>query len=133
MKKTNILIAEDNRDSQSLLEMILQSEGFIVTTASDGEKAIEILQEIKPDILVTDLMLPSVSGGDLIRHVRQTEVLRRIPIIVISAYGDYYESDALAAGANAVLKKPLDSEDLVEVIKKLLSERGNDAVKTQFV
>jgi CheY-like chemotaxis protein len=44
MKKTNILIAEDNQDSQSLLQMILESEGFIVTTASDGEKAIDILQ-----------------------------------------------------------------------------------------
>jgi CheY-like chemotaxis protein len=125
MKKTNILIAEDNPDSQSLLQTILESEGFIVTTASDGEKAIEILQEIKPDILVTDLMLPSVSGGDLIRHVRHTAELSQIPIVVISAYGDY-ESDALAVGANVVLKKPLDSNVLVDAITQLKSVRGAD-------
>jgi two-component system chemotaxis response regulator CheY len=119
MKKTNILIAEDNPDSQSLLQTILESEGFIVTTASDGEKAIDILHEIKPDILITDLMLPSVSGGDLIRHVRQTAELSRIPIVVISAYGDHYEGDALAAGADVVLKKPLDSNALVDAIKRL--------------
>jgi CheY-like chemotaxis protein len=118
MKKINILIAEDNPDSQSLLQTILESEGFIVTTASDGEKAIEILQEIKPDILITDLMLPSVSGGDLIRHVRHTAELSQIPIVVISAYGDY-ESDALAVGANVMLKKPLDSNVLVDTIKRL--------------
>ena len=126
MKKTNILIAEDNPDSQLLLQTILESEGFIVTTASDGEKAIEILQEIKPDILVTDLMLPSVSGGDLIRHVRSTAELSRIPIVVISAYGDHYEADALAAGANVVLKKPLDSNVLVDAIKRLKAARGDD-------
>jgi CheY-like chemotaxis protein len=124
MKKTNILIAEDNQDSQSLLQTILESEGFIVTTASDGEKAIDILQEIKPDILVTDLMLPSVSGGDLIRHVRQTAELSLIPIVVISAYGDHYEKDALAAGADVVLKKPLDSNALVDAIKRLQAARG---------
>ena len=115
MKKTNILIAEDNLDSQSLLQTILESEGFIVTTASDGEKAIEILQEIKPDI--------PVSGGDLIRHVRRTAELSRIPIVVISAYGDHYEADALAAGANVVLKKPLDGNVLVDAIKRLKAAR----------
>jgi CheY-like chemotaxis protein len=125
MKKTSILIAEDNPDSQSLLQTILEGEGFIVTTVSDGEKAIEILQEIKPDILITDLMLPSVSGGDLIRHVRHTAELSQIPIVVISAYGDY-ESDALAVGANVMLKKPLDSNVLVDTIKRLKAARGAD-------
>jgi CheY-like chemotaxis protein len=119
MNKTKVLIAEDNPDSQGLLRMILESEGFIVTTASDGEKAIDILREIKPDILVTDLLLPSVSGGDLIRHVRSTAELAQIPIVVISAYGDDYASDALAVGANVVLKKPLDSDLLVDTLKQL--------------
>ncbi len=124
MGKTKVLIAEDNPDSQQLLQTILESEGFIVTTASDGEKAIDILCEIKPDILVTDLLLPTVSGGDLIRHVRSTANLAQIPIVVISAYGDCYESEALAVGANVVLKKPLDSDLLVSVINQLKSEAG---------
>lgn len=126
MSETNILIAEDNPDSQQLLQTILEREGFIVTTASDGEKAIDILQEIKPDILVTDLMLPSVSGGDLIRYVRTTAELARIPIVVISAYGDHYEAEALAAGANMVLKKPLDSNILISALKRLEAARGGE-------
>jgi CheY-like chemotaxis protein len=124
MGKTKVLIAEDNPDSQHLLQMILESEGFIVTTASDGEKAIDILCEIKPDILVTDLLLPTVSGGDLIRHVRSTANLAQIPIVVISAYGDHYESEALAVGANVVLKKPLDSDLLVNTIRELKAAGG---------
>ncbi len=124
MSKTKILIAEDNPDSQSLLQTILEGEGFIVTMASDGEKAIDILCEIKPDVLITDLMLPSVSGGDLIRHVRSTAALAQIPIVVISAYGDDYAADALAVGANVVLKKPLDSDLLVDTLKQLKAPCG---------
>ncbi|MGH9766266.1 MAG: response regulator [Blastocatellia bacterium] len=123
MNRTNVLVAEDNPDSQELLRTILENEGFIVTTASDGEKAIDILCEIKPDVLVTDLLLPSVSGGDLIRHVRSTAELAEIPIVVISAYGGDYESDALAVGANVVLKKPLDSGVLVDTINQLNAAR----------
>jgi CheY-like chemotaxis protein len=130
MGKIKILIAEDNPDSQQLLQTILESEGFIVTTASDGEKAIDILCEIKPDILVTDLLLPTVSGGDLIRHVRSTANLAQLPIVVISAYGDHYESEALAVGANVVLKKPLDSDLLISVINRLKSEAGGSQAKT---
>jgi CheY-like chemotaxis protein len=124
MSVTKVLIAEDNPDSQQLLRAILEREGFIVSAAADGEKAIEILREIRPDVLVTDLMLPSVSGGDLIRHVRKTAALAHIPIVVISAYGDHYEADALAVGANLVLKKPLDSDTLVNAIKELKSAQG---------
>lgn len=127
MSKTKILIAEDNPDSQSLLQTILEGEGFIVTTAPDGEKAIDILCEIKPDVLITDLMLPTVSGGDLIRHVRRTAGLAQLPIVVISAYGDAYESDALAVGANVVLKKPLDSDLLVNTIRELKAPHSGAA------
>ena len=119
MSATKVLIAEDNPDSQDLLRRILESEGFIVTAAENGEKAIDMLREIRPDVLVTDLLLPSVSGGDLIRHVRGTAELSKIPIVVISAYGDHYEADALAVGANMVLKKPLDSDLLISAIKNL--------------
>ena len=129
MNKTKVLIAEDNLDSQGLLRRILESEGFIVTAASDGEKAIEILREIKPDILVTDLLLPTVSGGDLIRHVRRTAELAKIPIVVISAYGEDYAADALAVGANVVLKKPLDSDLLVDTLKQLKAACGGPQVK----
>jgi len=69
-------------------------------------------------------LLPTVSGGDLIRHVRRTAELAQIPIVVISAYGDDYAADALAVGANVVLKKPLDSDLLVDTLKQLKAACG---------
>jgi two-component system, chemotaxis family, chemotaxis protein CheY len=122
MNKISVLIVEDNLDSRQLLQMMLESEGFIVAAASDGRKAMEMLHEIKPDVLVTDLMLPAVSGGELIRHVRGTDALTQIPIVVVSAYSDHYEADALEAGANVVLKKPLDGDLLIRTVKRLKEE-----------
>ncbi len=124
MNRISVLIVEDNADSQYLLQTILKSEGFIAVTASDGQKAMEMLSEIKPDVLITDLMLPVVSGGDLIRYVRGTPKLAQVPIIVISAYGDQYESEALAAGANVALNKPLDCDLLINTIRQLKAECG---------
>jgi two-component system, chemotaxis family, chemotaxis protein CheY len=127
MNKISVLIVEDNLDSRQLLQMMLESEGFIVAAASDGRKAMEMLHEIKPDVLVTDLMLPAVSGGELIRHVRGTAALAHLPIVVVSAYSDHYEADALEAGANVVLKKPLDGDLLIRAVRRLKGEGGTRA------
>jgi len=121
MAKITILIAEDNHDTQYFLRVQLESEGFLVITADDGARAIDLLTEVRPDVIVTDLMMPNVSGGEVIRHVRKTANLAKIPIIVMSAYGDDYQSEASEAGATVVLQKPLDGDRLVETIKRVLS------------
>ncbi|MBO0800114.1 MAG: response regulator, partial [Blastocatellia bacterium] len=78
MSRTKVLVAEDNADCLDFLSETLKDEGFSVIVAADGEKAIELLNEIKPDVIVTDLMMPLLSGGDLIRYVRKTTVLSHI-------------------------------------------------------
>lgn len=117
MLKTTVLIAEDNLDCQQLLHLVLENEGFAVLAASDGEQALHLLKEIKPDVIVTDLMLPIISGGDLIRHVRKTAGLTQIPIVVVSGYSKSYEAEALEVGASVVLSKPIDLDLLVNTIK----------------
>jgi CheY-like chemotaxis protein len=117
MIKTTVLIAEDNPECLDFLCETLEDEGFIIMVASDGEKAMQLLSEVKPDVIVTDLMMPLVSGGDLIRYVRKTTALAQVPIVVASAYGQAYESEALKAGATAVLQKPIDIDLLINTIK----------------
>lgn len=118
MLKTTVLIAEDNSDCQHLLHLVLENEGFAVLAASDGEQAIHLLKEVKPDVIVTDLMLPIVSGGDFIRYVRKTAGLAQIPIVVVSGYSQAYEAEAFEAGASAVLQKPIDFDLLLDAIKQ---------------
>lgn len=118
MSRTKVLIAEDNTECLDFLSETLKDEGFSVMVAADGEKAIELLNQIKPDVIVTDLMMPLFSGGDLIRYVRKTTALSQIPIVVASGYGKSYESEALRAGANVVLQKPIDIGLLVATLKR---------------
>jgi len=117
MMKPTVLIAEGNPESLVFLSEKLEDEGFNIMGASDGEKALDILSEIKPDVIVTELMMPSVSGGDLIRYVRKNRALAQVPIVVASAYGKAYESEALNAGATVVLQKPIDIDLLIDTIK----------------
>jgi CheY-like chemotaxis protein len=117
MIKTTVLVAEDNAECLDFLCETLEDAGFIVLVASDGEKALQLLSEIKPDVIVTDLMMPLVSGGDLIRYVRKTTALAQIPIVVASAYAKAYESEALKAGATVILQKPIDIYLLIDMIK----------------
>jgi twitching motility two-component system response regulator PilH len=123
MNKTIVLVAEDNADSRDLLCMLLENEGYVVVTANDGEKAIQLLDEIKPDVIITDLLLPLVGGGDLIRHVRKRAELADVPIVVTSAYGRHYESEALQAGATVVMQKPLNTDLLISTIRDKQAHR----------
>ncbi|MFN7944306.1 MAG: response regulator [Blastocatellia bacterium] len=117
MNKTVVLVAEDNADARDLLSVLLEEEGFVVVTANDGEKALQLLDEIRPDVIVTDLLLPLVGGGDLIRYVRKRADLADVPIVVTSAYGRHYETEALAAGATVVMQKPINTDQLISTIK----------------
>lgn len=123
MNKTIVLVAEDNADSRDLLCMLLENEGYVVVTANDGEKAIQLLDEIKPDVIITDLLLPLVGGGDLIRHVRKRAELADVPIVVTSAYGRHYESEALQAGATVVMQKPINTDLLISTIRDKQAHR----------
>jgi CheY-like chemotaxis protein len=124
MSRHSILLTEDHEDTRYFLRLVLESEGFIVITAEHGAKAIELLTEIRPHLVITDLMMPQVSGGELIRHIRNTPELANLPVIVLSAFGKNYEAEACDAGATLVLQKPLDGDHLIEVVKKVLADSG---------
>ena len=131
MIKTTVLIAEDNPDCLHLLHVVLENEGFVVLAAGDGAQALLILKDVKPDVIVTDLMLPLVSGGDLIRYVRKTAELAQIPIVVVSGYSRDYEPQAFEAGASAVLQKPIDLDLLVDTVKLSCAPQPHHSSQSQ--
>jgi two-component system chemotaxis response regulator CheY len=123
MGKACLLIVEDHLDMLELMRLVLSEEGFYVAVAADGKKAIELLEHFRPGVLITDIHLPGINGIDVIRHVRKTFPLQSIPIIAMSA--DYEDglASAEAAGANVTLKKPLDLDEVVEVVKNFVPNR----------
>jgi CheY-like chemotaxis protein len=124
MGKVCVLVAEDHEDFLDLLEMVLTSEGFHVARAPDGQKAIDLLEHIRPTAIVTDIMMPGVDGITLVRHVRGRPELADIPIIVMSAARSGCLDEAMRAGATASLRKPVNPYEIVQVMRGYIN-KGN--------
>jgi CheY-like chemotaxis protein len=126
MTKIYVLVVEDQEDFAELMKLALEGEGYDVSTAEDGGKAIELLKHFRPAIILTDLMMPNVSGVELIRHVRGRQELAEIPIIAISAARNGLVDEARAAGATETVNKPVDFDQLVEVLGKYVPVRSSN-------
>jgi CheY-like chemotaxis protein len=103
-----ILLVDDNADVLEIFELMLSSKGFSVTTAHSAEQAITLLETIHPIAIITDIMMPDMSGVDLIRHIRSTAEYATLPIVAVTALGARHLEAAKQAGANMVLNKPVD-------------------------
>jgi len=123
MEKVAILLVEDYPDTRALMQLLLESAGYAVTAKEDGADALEFLSQSIPDLILTDLMMPRVSGIELIQHVRSKQELAAMPIIAMTAYSSGPIEKAKEAGANAILKKPLDLETISSTIERLVSAR----------
>lgn len=130
----HILVVEDEQDIQELICYHLSKEGFATYKASDGETALESITRDKPDLVLLDLMLPKLSGLDVLKTVRFTWQKRDLPIIIVSARTD--ETDVITGlelGADNYLPKPFSPKVLVANVKALLrraSEPSKDPKET---
>ena len=114
-KRPTILCVDDEPDVLKLLSSSLQGEGFNVLTAANGNKALEIIEQQKPDLICLDLIMPGISGFDLIHEIRKKFSDTELPIIVISAHEEHLH--AIQSGANAYLSKPIQNSSLLKEIQ----------------
>jgi two-component system, sensor histidine kinase and response regulator len=124
MNQATVLVVEDNIEVLSLLRLILQREGYAVIAVDSCAAACRYLIETRPDIMITDLMLPKTSGIECVRWVRQQPHLDGLPVVVLSAYERTYHGVALVAGANVVLRKPEDLEQLIPTLNEILTAKA---------
>jgi two-component system phosphate regulon response regulator PhoB len=120
-KNTNILIAEDEPAQAEVLKFNLEAAGFSVRIATDGADALLQIEELHPDFLVLDWMMPEVSGIEICRRLRKTEDKKNIPIIMVTARGA--EDDrirALDVGADDYMVKPYSAGELIARINAVL-------------
>jgi CheY-like chemotaxis protein len=116
-----ILIVEDDFDTRYVLSLILKTEGYEVVTAADGECALAVVLEERPDLIITDINMPRLNGVELTRRIRLGEETSTIPIMAITAYGPMTMRNVLSAGASACEKKPLSFNEFLPKIKSLLA------------
>ena len=116
-----ILIVEDEADLTELLRYNLESEGYRIVTAENGEEAVERIRDGVPDLILLDWMLPGLSGIELCRRWRARDETARVPIIMITARGEEEERvRGLATGADDYVVKPFSMPELGARIKALL-------------
>ena len=117
MAKT-ILVIEDDKNISDLLQMYLKREGYEVFAAYDGGEGVSMFSQVKPDLVLLDLMLPVLDGWGVCRAIRQQG---QTPVIMLTAKGDTGERvRGLELGADDYIAKPFDSNELVARIKAVL-------------
>ena len=121
---SRILLADDSPQALRLAEQILTGQGFEVVSVTDGATALRRLDDVHPDLLVTDLYLPTRNGFEMARFLRSQEQYRDLPIIFAAAPADEFEEqDAKNAGADVILRKPFEASALLGAVQKLLAAR----------
>ena len=119
--KPHVLIVEDEAALVTMLRYNLESEGYRVSEAVDGEEAILLVIEEPPDLILLDWMLPSLSGIEVCRRIRRNESARDVPIIMLTARGE--DSDrvrGLDSGADDYITKPFSPRELMARVRAVL-------------
>jgi DNA-binding NtrC family response regulator len=121
MARKSILVVDDEKNQREILETILSSEGYDVTTASSGEAAMKFVESRRFDLVLTDLKMTGMSGLDLLREL--TNYDKSIIVILLTAHGSVDSAvDALRLGAFDYLQKPYDSEKLLDTVSRALNK-----------
>jgi phosphate regulon transcriptional regulator PhoB len=129
-----ILIVDDEPDIVELVSYNLKKDGFSVTTASDGEEALNKIRKNKFDLVVLDLMMPGIQGVELCRIIRNDPKTAGIPIIMLTAKGEEVDRViGLESGADDYMTKPFSSRELVARIKAVLRRTREKAVPEKTI
>jgi CheY-like chemotaxis protein len=113
-----ILVIDDDADIRDAirmtLDLMLEDRSHEILTASDGAEALQQLRGTTPDLVLLDLMMPVMSGSELLDVMRKDPRLRDVPVVIVSAWS----REAAVTGAQGFLSKPIDMDDLLQVIEK---------------
>lgn len=124
----NILVVEDNPDMRSYLTLLLE-ERYNVHFAVDGKDGLDKAQELQPDLIVTDVMMPVMNGYQMTQKIKEDDKLNRTPILMLTAKADISQKiEGLEYGADDYLTKPFNSKELLVRIKTLLKTREYEKV-----
>ena len=117
-EQSKILIVDDDPNICELLRLYFEKEGFAVTLAYDGKRALNLFAEVQPTIILLDIMLPEIDGWQVCREIRKTS---NVPIIMITAKGETFDKIlGLELGADDYVVKPFDAKEVVARVKAVL-------------
>ena len=135
MSAQSILIVEDQRGFRRIYQDALESEGFEVLTAEDGEKGLDLARFHKPTLMLLDLGLPRMNGFEVLGKIRQDAALDKTQVIIFSVMGEEKDIEkAMALGANGyVLKGGHTPRQVIDLIRELLTGAGSKKEKAKVL
>ena len=121
----HILIAEDERDIRELIKFTLTFAGHQITEAVNGEEAVEKAKEIVPDLIMTDVRMPKMTGYEACKAIKENDSTKHIPVVILSAKGQDEEKDlGREAGADEYIVKPFAPDQLTKRVAEILEKWG---------
>jgi DNA-binding response OmpR family regulator len=115
-----VLIAEDEPNIVTSLEFLMRTCDYEVRVARDGEEALRVAQDWRPDLLLLDVMMPLCNGFEVCRRLREDPATRAVKVVMLTAHGREAQIErGLALGADAYITKPFSNKDLVAKVRSL--------------
>ncbi len=125
-----VLIVDDEPNILVSVEFLMQREGHEVATAADGQEAIDLLGEFRPDLMILDVMMPRKNGFEVCAEVRADARLSAMPILMLTAKGREAEmKKGLSLGADAYITKPFSTHELVLKVNELLGRVASEGAE----
>ncbi len=126
-----ILIVDDSTDNLYLLQFILETQGYQVGLAKSGEQALDQVKKFPPDLILLDVMMPQMNGYEVVDRLRKDQTLSSIPVFLVTADKYISNNKAIAAGANGLIYKPIDIEQLLLKVAQTLAPENNFEAEIQ--
>ena len=121
MSQKSVLIIEDEEDAADMFAEMMRVSGYHVLKTSSSTPALTMMTAEKPDVVILDIMMPEISGLDILRQMRKDPALAKIPVVVVSAKGMPADiKHGMEAGASMYLTKPVGFTELKEAIERAL-------------
>jgi CheY-like chemotaxis protein len=133
MRRSKILIVEDDDDLRALYSYMLAAGGYKVKAVRNGLEALAEIQVNRPDVIVTDIIRPGLSGLDLIAAVRSNDELADLPVVAITSFGESLREEARAAGATDSIDKPTEIARMREMIEAAVSRSSSAQLRSRGV
>ena len=116
-----VLIVEDYADTRTMMRYLLQHFGYEVVEASDGQEAVDKAKQNEPDLILMDISMPVMDGLTATQIIRKFDGFAKTPIIAVTAYGKSYYRQAIEAGCDDLINKPLDFDNLQPILEQYLT------------
>ena len=127
VSKRTVLLVEDNTDNQIIYRRVLEHYGYAVIEAWDGEEALKVAREQRPDIILMDISIPRVNGWDVTKALLADDATKAIPVIALTAHA--LPSDRVRGseiGFASYLTKPIEPRRVIEEIERVSKRASND-------